>query len=264
MDLQLRGKRAVVTGSTAGIGLAVAIELAREGAAVVVNGRTAARVEQAMARVRQEAPGAEVTGVAADLGTARGAEHVVAAAPDTDILVNNVGIFEAKPFAGIPDADWLRFLEVNLLSGVRLSRHHLPRMLERRWGRVLFISSESALQIPAEMIHYGVTKTAQLGLARGLAELTRGTAVTVNAILAGPTASEGVGQFVAGLARQQGKGADEVERDFFREARPTSLLQRFETPEEIASLVTFVASERASGVNGAALRVDGGVVRAIV
>ncbi|GEJ58130.1 SDR family NAD(P)-dependent oxidoreductase [Anaeromyxobacter diazotrophicus] len=264
MDLQLRGKRAVVTGSTAGIGLAVAIELAREGAAVVVNGRTAARVEQAMARVRREAPGAEVAGVAADLGSARGAEHVAAAAPDADILVNNVGIFEAKPFAEVPDADWLRFLEVNLLSGVRLSRHHLPRMLERRWGRVLFISSESALQIPAEMIHYGVTKTAQLGLARGLAELTRGTAVTVNAILAGPTASEGVGEFVAGLARQQGKGADEVERDFFREARPTSLLQRFETPEEIASLVAFVASERASGVNGAALRVDGGVVRAIV
>jgi NAD(P)-dependent dehydrogenase (short-subunit alcohol dehydrogenase family) len=264
MDLELRDRRAVVTGSTAGIGLAIAVELAREGAAVVVNGRTAARVEEAMRRVRERAPGAEVNGVAADLGTVEGAAHLLAAAPETDILVNNVGIFEAKPFAEIGDEDWARLLEVNVLSGVRLSRHHLPRMLERRWGRILFISSESALQIPAEMIHYGVTKTAQLGLARGLAELTRGTAVTVNCILAGPTASEGAGQFVERLARQQGKAPDEVERDFFRDARPTSLLQRFETPEEIAALVTFVASERASGVNGAALRVDGGVVRAIV
>lgn len=254
----------MVTGSTAGIGLAIAVELAREGAAVVVNGRTAARVEEAIRRVKERAPGAEVGGVAADLASARGAEHVIAAAPEADILVNNVGIFEAKPFVEIPDADWERVLQVNVLSGVRLSRHHLPRMLERRWGRILFISSESALQIPAEMIHYGVSKTAQLGLARGLAELTRGTAVTVNSILAGPTRSEGVGQFVEGLARQQGKSADEVERDFFQSARPTSLLQRFETPEEIAALVTFVASERAAGVNGAALRVDGGVVRAIV
>lgn len=254
----------MVTGSTAGIGLAIAVELAREGAAVVVNGRTCARVDEAMRRVAERVPGAEVTGVAADLATARGAERVIAAAPDADILVNNLGIFEAKPFAEIADEDWSRVLEVNLLSGVRLSRHHLPRMLARRWGRILFISSESALQIPAEMIHYGVTKTAQLGLSRGLAELTRGTAVTVNAILAGPTASEGVGQFVEGLARQQGKAAGEVERDFFREARPSSLLQRFETPEEIAALTAFVASERASGVNGAALRVDGGVVRAVV
>jgi NAD(P)-dependent dehydrogenase (short-subunit alcohol dehydrogenase family) len=264
MDLELRDRRAVVTGSTAGIGLAIAVELAREGAAVVVNGRTAARVEEAMGRVRERAPGADVTGVAADLGTAGGAAHLLAVAPDADILVNNVGIFEAMPFAEIPDEDWARLLEVNLLSGVRLSRHHLPRMLERRWGRILFISSESALQIPAEMIHYGVTKTAQLGLARGLAELTRGTAVTVNAILAGPTRSEGVEQFVEGLARQRGKPPDEIERDFFRDARPTSLLQRFEVPEEIAAFVAFIASERASGVNGAALRVDGGVVRAIV
>jgi NAD(P)-dependent dehydrogenase (short-subunit alcohol dehydrogenase family) len=264
MDLQLRGRRALVTGSTAGIGLAIAIALAEEGAAVVVNGRTQARVDEALARVRQRAPGAQASGVAADLTDAAGAAAVLAAAPDVDVLVNNVGIFEAKRFDEIPDEDWSRFLEVNLLSGVRLSRHHLPRMLSRRWGRILFISSESALQIPAEMIHYGVTKTAQLGLARGLAELTRGTAVTVNSILAGPTRSEGVEEFVQSLARHQGKGADEVERDFFRTARPTSLLQRFETPEEIAAFVAFVASERASGVNGAALRVDGGVVRAVV
>lgn len=264
MDLHLRGKRAVVTGSTAGIGLAIAVALAEEGARVVLNGRTAARVEEALRVVRERVPGAQVEGVAADLATDAGADVVLSAAPEVDVLVNNVGIFEAKSFAEIPDADWLRFLQVNLLSGVRLSRHHLPRMLARRWGRILFISSESALQIPAEMIHYGVTKTAQLGLSRGLAELTRGTAVTVNAILAGPTRSEGVEEFVQSLARHQGKGPDEVERDFFRSARPTSLLQRFETPEEIAALAVFVASERASGVNGAALRVDGGVVRAIV
>lgn len=264
MDLGLRGKTAVVTGSTAGIGLAIAAELAVEGARVVVNGRTRPRVDAAIAAVRARAPGADVSGVAADLGTAAGGDAVVAAAPDVDVLVNNVGIFEARAFPEIPDDAWSRILEVNVLSGVRLSRHHLPRMLARGWGRILFISSESALQIPAEMIHYGVTKTAQLGLSRGLAELTRGTGVTVNAILAGPTRSEGVGAFVASLARQRGETAAEVERDFFRNARPTSLLQRFETPEEIAALVAFAASERAAGVNGAALRVDGGVVRAIV
>ncbi len=264
MDLQLRGKSAVITGSTAGIGLAIAVALAEEGARVVMNGRTQERVDAAIGAVRERAPRAVVDGVAADLGTAAGADALTAAHPDADILVNNVGIFAAKAFPDIPDQDWMRFLEVNLLSGVRLSRHHLPRMLARRWGRILFLSSESALQIPSEMIHYGVTKTAQLGLARGLAELTRGTAVTVNSVLAGPTLSEGVGAFVQSLARHTGKGADEVERDFFRTARPTSLLQRFETPEEIAALVAFVASERASGVNGAALRVDGGVVRAIV
>jgi NAD(P)-dependent dehydrogenase (short-subunit alcohol dehydrogenase family) len=265
MDLELEGKRAIVTGSTAGIGLAIAEALAREGAAVVVNGRTRGRVDAAIERVRAAArAGANVRGVAADLGTAEGCARVVAEVPDADVLVNNLGVFDARPFERIDDAEWLRFLETNLMSGVRLSRHYFPRMLARGAGRVLFISSESALQIPAEMIHYGVTKTAQLALARGMAELTRGTAVTVNAILAGPTRSEGVGEFVAALARQQGTTAGEVERDFFENARPTSLLQRFEAPEEIAALTVFVASGRASGVNGAALRVDGGVVRAIV
>jgi NAD(P)-dependent dehydrogenase (short-subunit alcohol dehydrogenase family) len=264
MDLGLQGKRAVVTGSTAGIGFAIAAALAEEGATVVVNGRTEARVAEALRQLRARVPRARVEGVAADLGTADGAARLIAAAPDADVLVNNVGIFEAKAFAEIPDADWSRILEVNLLSGVRLSRHHLPRMLARGAGRILFVSSESALQIPAEMIHYGVTKTAQLALARGLAELTRGTAVTVNAILAGPTRSEGVGAFVESLARHRGQEVAVVEREFFRDARPTSLLQRFETPDEIAAFVAFVASERASGVNGAALRVDGGVVRAIV
>ena len=264
MELELEGKRAVVTGSTAGIGLAIAEALAREGAAVVVNGRTRERVEAAVARVRAARAGSDVRGVAADLGTAEGCGRVVAEVPDADVLVNNLGIFDARPFDQIEDAEWLRFLETNVMSGVRLSRHYFPRMLARGWGRVLFISSESALQIPSEMIHYGVTKTAQLGLSRGMAELTRGTGVTVNAILAGPTRSEGVGEFVASLARQQGKSAADVERDFFQHARPTSLLQRFETPEEIAALTVFVASGRAAGVNGAALRVDGGVVRAIV
>ena len=257
MDLELRGKRALVTGSTAGIGLAIAQELLREGASVIVNGRTQERVDAAL----RQLPGA--TGVAADAGSAEGVAKLLAAAPDLDILVNNVGIFAAVPFAEIDDAQWQRIFEVNVLSGARLSRHHLPRMLERNFGRILFISSESGLQIPVEMIHYGVTKTAQLALARGLAEATRGTAVTVNSILPGPTRSEGVGDFVAGLAARQKKSAQEVERDFFRHARPSSLLQRFEEPDEIAALVAFAASPRASGINGASLRVDGGVVRSI-
>jgi NAD(P)-dependent dehydrogenase (short-subunit alcohol dehydrogenase family) len=257
MDLQLRGKRALVTGSTAGIGLAIAQALAREGANVVVNGRTQARVDEAVRQV----PGA--TGVAADAGTAEGVARLIAAAPDLDVLVNNVGIFAAVPFEQIDDDQWKRIFEVNVLSGARLSRHHLPRMMKRNFGRILFISSESGLQIPVEMIHYGVTKTAQLGLARGLAEATRGTAVTVNSILPGPTRSEGVGDFVSGLAAQQGKTAQEVERDFFLHARPSSLLQRFEEPAEIGAFVAFVASPLASGINGASLRVDGGVVRSI-
>jgi NAD(P)-dependent dehydrogenase (short-subunit alcohol dehydrogenase family) len=264
MDLQLRGKRAVVTGSTAGIGLAIAIDLAREQANVVVNGRTQGRVDAALARIRSEVREARVEGVAADLGTAAGAQLVTGRVNDADILVNNVGIFESVPFEQIDDASWLRLFETNVLSGVRLSRHYFPRMLRRGSGRVIFISSESALQIPAEMIHYGVTKTAQLALARGLAELTTGTQVTVNSVLAGPTRSEGVGSFVEGLARQQKKDAAQVEHDFFRHTRPTSLLQRFAEPAEVAHLVAFLASPLSSATNGAALRVDGGVVRAIV
>jgi NAD(P)-dependent dehydrogenase (short-subunit alcohol dehydrogenase family) len=264
MDLQLKGKRAVVSGSTAGIGFAIAEELAREGAEVVVNGRTEARVEQAVARIRKSAPQAVVQGVAADLATAEGATTLVARVPAADVLVNNLGIFEARPFGEIPDADWLGIWEANVMSGVRLSRHYFPRMKQGGWGRIVFITSESAVQIPSEMIHYGVTKTAQLGLARGLAELTKGTAVTVNSVLAGPTRSEGVSVFVEGLAKQKGTSKKQVEQEFFEHMRPSSLLQRFAEPAEVAHLVTYLCSPLSSATNGAALRVDGGVVRSIL
>ena len=263
MDLGLRGKRAIVTGSTAGIGLATARMLAAEGAVVVVNGRTPVRVDEAVRRVRESAPEADVRGVAADLATARGCAELVAAVPDADVLVNNVGIFAPQAFDAISDADWLRFFETNVLSGVRLSRHYLAGMRARDWGRIVFVSSESALQIPAEMIHYGMTKTAQIAVARGLAETTAGTGVTVNSVLPGPTASEGVATFVADLAASRGVDFAAMEREFFATARPSSLLQRFEKPDEIAAMITYVCSTRASGTNGAALRVDGGVVRAI-
>src|SRR5882672_10406245 len=248
MDLQLRGKRALVSGSTAGIGLAIAKALAKEGASVIVNGRTQERVDAAAAEV---GPGAR--GVAADLGTARGAARILAEVPEVDVLVNNVGIFEAKPFTDIPDEDWLRIFETNVLSGIRLSRHYLPRMVGRGWGRVVFISSESGVQIPVEMIHYGVTKTAQLGLSRGLAETCVGTGVTVNAVLPGPTLSAGVEEFVKQLSG--GQSFDEFEDEFFRTARPSSLLKRFATTEEVANMVVYVCSEASSATNGAALRV---------
>jgi len=259
MDLQLTGKTAFVTGSTAGIGFAIAESLAREGASVIVNGRTQARVDAARARLGS----AKAVGLAADLGSREGVALAIERFPAVDILINNLGIFEPKPFHEITDEDWFRFFEINIMSGVRLSRHYLPRMMGAGWGRIVFISSESALQIPVEMIHYGVTKTAQLAISRGLAETTGGTNVTVNAVLPGPTASEGVGEFVNQLARQGNTDRAAVEHEFFRTARPTSILQRFATPEEVAALVTFVASPPASAINGAALRVDGGVVRSI-
>jgi NAD(P)-dependent dehydrogenase (short-subunit alcohol dehydrogenase family) len=257
MDLQLGGKTALVTGSTAGIGLAIATALTKEGAIVIVNGRTQDRVDGAIRK-----SGAR-HGVAADLGIETGARVVTSRFPSVDILVNNLGIFEPKPFEQITDDDWRRFFEVNVLSGVRLSRYYLGPMKAKNWGRIVFISSESALQIPAEMIHYGTTKTAQLALARGLAETTAGTAVTVNSVLPGPTASEGVSEFVDALATASGANRKAIETDFFQQARPTSILKRFETPEEVAAMVVFVCSALASAVNGAALRVDGGVVRSI-
>jgi NAD(P)-dependent dehydrogenase (short-subunit alcohol dehydrogenase family) len=264
MDLKLTGKTALVTGSTAGIGLAIARSLAREGAYVYLNGRTPARIDHALAAIRSEIPAAKVDGIAADFSGAEGADVIVAKLAAVDILVNNVGIFEPKRFTEIPDEDWLRLFEVNVMSGVRLSRSYLPGMLARNWGRILFISSESAVQIPMEMIHYGMTKTAQIAIARGIAESVAGTGVTVNSVLAGPTASEGVGGFVQALARQQNKSKAEVEREFFERARPSSLLKRFATVDEVASMVTYLASELSSATNGAALRVDGGVVRAIL
>jgi NAD(P)-dependent dehydrogenase (short-subunit alcohol dehydrogenase family) len=263
MDLGLKGKRAVVTGSTAGIGFAVARLLAAEGAHVVVNGRTEGRVDAAVAAIRKEAPGASLQGVAADVSSAAGCEALTRAAPEADVLVNNMGIFEPKPFAEIPDADWMRFFEANVMSGVRLSRHYVAGMRARDWGRIVFVSSESGLQIPVEMIHYGVTKTAQLAVARGLAESLAGTGVTVNSVLPGPTASEGVGSFVGQMAARRGTDAATVERDFFETARPSSILRRFTTTEEVAAMIVYVCSAQASATTGASLRVDGGVVRSI-
>jgi NAD(P)-dependent dehydrogenase (short-subunit alcohol dehydrogenase family) len=264
VDLQLRGKRAFVTGSSAGIGFAIAEGLAREGASIIVSGRTQTRVDAAISELRRRGAHATVEGMAADLGTAQGTQQATARFADVDILVNNLGIFEPKPFEQITDEDWFRFFEVNIMSGVRLSRHYLPRMKDKGWGRIVFLSSESALQIPAEMIHYGMTKTAQLAISRGLAETTAGTNVTVNSVLPGPTASEGVTDFVNQLATGQKVEPAAVEKEFFRSFRPSSLLRRFATPEEVAALVVFVCSPLSSAINGAALRVDGGVVRSIV
>jgi hypothetical protein len=258
MNLQLNGKRALVTGSTAGIGLAIATVLAKEGAEVIVNGRTQQRVDQAI-----RASGA-AHGIAADLGTEAGARATIERFPEVDILVNNLGIFEVMPFEQIGDDDWRRFFETNVLSGVRLSRHYLPLMKKKNWGRIVFISSESGVQIPAEMIHYGMTKTAQLAVSRGLAEITAGTAVTVNAVLPGPTASEGAAGFIDRLAAERGGDRGAVEREFFEKVRPSSLLKRFSTTEEVAAVVAFVCSPLASSINGAAVRADGGVVRSIV
>jgi NAD(P)-dependent dehydrogenase (short-subunit alcohol dehydrogenase family) len=264
MNLELDGKCALVTGSTAGIGYAIAEALAREGAQVVVNGRTESRVEQAIKSIGSAHPDAKLQGLAADLGNADGVRVAVQRLPEVDILVNNLGVFEPKPFEQIPDEDWFRFFEVNVMSGVRLSREYFPGMKNRNWGRIVFISSESAVQIPAEMIHYGMTKTGQLAIARGLAETTAGTGVTVNSVLPGPTASEGVNEFVDRMATASKQTKAELEAEFFRSVRPSSLLRRFARPEEVAALVAFVCSPLSSATNGAALRADGGVARSIL
>jgi NAD(P)-dependent dehydrogenase (short-subunit alcohol dehydrogenase family) len=261
LDLNLTGKTAIVSGSTAGIGQAAAAALAALGARVVITGRTAKRVDAAVQKLRSE--GKDAIGIAGDLGTAKGAEELVRAVPHADILVNNLGIFEPKPFDAITDHDWMQFFETNVLSGVRLTRAYLPGMRERNWGRVVFVSSESGLQIPLEMIHYGVTKTAQIALARGLAESVAGTGITINSVLPGPTRSEGVGTFVAQLAQHDGISEAEMEKRFFETARPTSLLKRFLTVDEIANVIAYLCSPAASGTTGSAVRVDGGVVRAI-
>jgi len=260
MDLKLKGKLALISGSTAGIGHAIAAALAAEGARVIVNGRSQASVDAAVARI-DAGEGGEVLGFAGDLGTRAAAEALVARFPNIEVLVNNLGIFEPKPFEDIPDEDWMRFFEVNVLSGVRLARLCLPAMKRANWGRIIFISSESALQIPAEMIHYGVTKTAQIAVARGLAESLVGTDITVNSILPGPTKSRGVGEFIDALAKADGKSFEAYEKEFFEKARPTSLIKRFESPEEIAAMVAYIASPLSSGTTGAALRVDGGCTK---
>jgi NAD(P)-dependent dehydrogenase (short-subunit alcohol dehydrogenase family) len=262
MDLQLKGKKVLVTGSTAGIGFAGARAFAAEGASVIINGRTQERVDAAIDKIRKSQPNANLTGVASDVSNAAGCAKLIQAVPDVDVLVNNMGIFEPKPFEKILDEDWFRFFEANVMSGVRLSRHYLSGMRKRNWGRILFVSSESAVQIPAEMIHYGMTKTAQVAIARGLAESVVGTGITVNSILPGPTRSEGVETFVA----QMGGGGDSAafEAEFFKSVRPSSLIKRFATTEEVASTIVYLCSPLASATTGAAIRADGGVVRAIL
>jgi NAD(P)-dependent dehydrogenase (short-subunit alcohol dehydrogenase family) len=261
MIIDLSGRKAVVTGSTGGIGRAIAEGLARAGAAVVINGRGEARVAAALQDMRHAFPTADITGVAADLGTAEGAASFIAQVPNADILINNVGTARPKPFADITDTDWLDLFQINVMSGVRMSRHYLPCMVARGWGRVVFISSESAVNIPKEMIDYGMTKTAQLAVSRGLAESVAGTGVTVNAVLPGPTRSESLIGWMTGIAKSQGITMAEAEAQFLRTMRPTSLINRFASTDEVANMVVYVCSEQASATSGAALRVDGGVVR---
>lgn len=264
MNLQLQGQHALVTGSSAGIGFAIARALAAEGATVTINGRSEASVGQALQRLQALLPEASLRGVAADAATVKGCEQLTAGGPPVDILVNNMGIFDPRPFEDIPDSEWTRFFETNVMSGVRLARAVLPGMKQRNRGRIVFISSESGICPPAEMVHYGMTKSAQLSISRGLAETCAGTAVTVNSVLPGPTLTEGAKDFFDKLAAQQGLSFDEAAKAFFANARPTSLLRRFIEPDEVAAMVTYVCSPLAAATNGAALRVDGGVVRSLV
>ena len=263
MDLKLTDKKALITGSTAGIGFATARLMLQEGAEVVINGRSKERVDRAVAQLKELVPGAKVSGIAADFSKVNEIDALLAQLPEVDILINNVSIFEPKPFTEIPDEDWLRFYEINVMSGVRLGRHYVKPMLAKNWGRIIFISSESAINIPEEMVHYGMTKTAQLSVSRGLAEYTKGTGVTVNAVLPGPTMSEGVGGFMQDLANAQGTSVEEIEKNFFKDARPSSLLQRFTAVDEIANMIVYVSSPLSSATNGAALRADGGVLKTI-
>jgi len=261
MDLKLKNKTALVTGSTAGIGFAIAKSLAHEGAHVFVNGRTIERVENAVNKIKQQTDNENIKGLVADFSDKQQIDKLLTQLPEVDILINNVAVFEPKAFADITDESWIKFFEINVLSAIRLSRVYFDKMLKKNWGRIIFISSESAVQIPEEMIHYGMTKTAQIAVARGLAELTKGTNVTVNSVLPGPTFSEGVGGFIEALAKQNNKTVEQMETEFFKSIRPTSILQRFIEPDEIASVVTFVASPLSSAINGAALRADGGVIK---
>lgn len=260
MDLELKGKRALVTGSTEGIGFAIAKALAEEGATVIVNGRSPEKVKKTVEELGEgnfiEAP--------FDLSTEKGTDALIRAVKDVDILVNNVGVYEVKPFAEIKDSDWLRLFEVNVLSGIRLSRAFFPKMLEKDWGRIIFISSESGVNVPSEMIHYGMTKSAQLAVARGLAELTQGTSVTVNSVLPGPTRTKGVEDFVEEVAKSKKISKAAVEEEFFKNVRPTSLIKRFSEADEVGALVAFVSSPKAASINGASLRIEGGIIKSIV
>jgi NAD(P)-dependent dehydrogenase (short-subunit alcohol dehydrogenase family) len=258
MDLQLKNKTAIVTGGSAGIGLAIIKALAAEGVTVTVPGRSKEKLDKALAGI------SNVKAIVADPGTVEGAAALIQQVPDTDILINNLGIYEPKPFTEITDADWLKIFEVNVLSGVRLSRHYFPRMLERNQGRVIFISSESGVMTPPEMIHYGVTKSSQLAISRGLSELTKGTAVTVNTIMPGPTRSEAIVEFLEKMSTEKNPTPEQAEKEFFEKHRSSSLLQRLIEGEEIASLVAYIASPLSAATNGAALRAEGGLLRSIV
>jgi NAD(P)-dependent dehydrogenase (short-subunit alcohol dehydrogenase family) len=263
MDLKLKDKTAFISGSTAGIGFAIAKRLVNEGASVIINGRSQQSVDEAVNALKTAA-NQNVSGIVADFTKVDEINNLIAALPNIDILVNNTGIFEPKAFAEIPDEDWFRFFDINVMSGVRLSRAIFPKMLEQNWGRIIFISSESAVAIPEEMIHYGMTKTAQIAVSRGMAELTKGTGVTVNSILPGPTKSRGVGQFIEDLSTNGNISTAEVERDFFKTMRPTSIIQRFAAVEEVADTVAYYVSPLASATNGAAIRVEGGLVKSIL
>jgi len=264
MDLQLKGKVAFVSGSTKGIGFAIAKQLLQEGAVVIINGRAQEVVNDAIEKLKAEVPQAEVTGIAADFAKVDQVNALLAQLPEIDILVNNAGIFEPREFADITDEEWLRYFEINVLSGIRLSRQLFPKMLTKNWGRIIFITSESAVNIPEEMIHYGTTKTALHAVSRGLSELTKGSGVTVNTVMPGPTASEGVIDFVKQLANENGLSIEEAEEGFFKTMRPTSLIQRFSDVQEIANMVTYIASPLSSSTNGSSLRVDGGVIKSVL
>ncbi len=264
MDLKLEGKTAFISGSTSGIGYAIANRLLTEGARVIINGRTRESVDKAVEELKLSTKKTNVSGVPADFSKVEEVNQLIEAIPDLDILINNAGIFEPISFVDIPDQDWFRLFEVNVMSGIRLSRHYFPKMLEKNWGRIIFISSESAVFIPEEMIHYGMTKTAQIAVSRGLAELTKGTGLTVNTILPGPTKSKGAGVFIGEMSKKENISPEEVEKNFFKNMRPTSLLQRFASVEEVADTVVYYASPLASATNGAAIRVEGGLIRSIL
>jgi NAD(P)-dependent dehydrogenase (short-subunit alcohol dehydrogenase family) len=263
MIIDLKDKTALITGSTAGIGFAIAKNLALSGAKVYLNGRSQASVDKAVKRLLAEVPKANVSGVAADISTVEGSNKIFESISSVDILVNNAGIFEPKGFFDIPDEDWQKFFEVNVMSSVRMSRFFVPKMVEKKWGRVIFISSESAINIPKEMVHYGMTKTALLSISRGLAETVAGSGVTINSVLPGPTKTEGVVEFVGKVSSESAQTFEQQEAEFFKYGRPTSLIKRFASAEEIANLVTYVASKEASATTGASLRVDGGIVQTI-